>query len=68
MVRYTFLILVPMLTFGKVHYAKVEPYESITLKSSVSAQVEDVKIELEGREIKKERPLYSWTTSWVKFS
>ena len=50
--RYLFLILSPLMLFAKIHYAKVEPYESITIKSAVSAQVVSAKIELEGTEIK----------------
>jgi multidrug resistance efflux pump len=50
--RYLFLFLSPILIFAKVHYAKIEPYESITLKSAVSAQVVSAKIELEGKLIK----------------
>ena len=40
-----------MLLFSKVHYAKVEPLESITLKSAVSAQVLEAKIGLEGTKV-----------------
>lgn len=47
-----FLLLVsPMLLFAKVHYAKVEPYESIILKSAVSALVTDVDLDAEGKMI-----------------
>jgi len=42
------ILLTPLLLFSKVHYAKVEPFENIVLKAAVSAQVTDVKIELEG--------------------
>jgi len=50
--RYLLLILTPLIVFGQVHYAKVEPYETITLKSAVSAQITQAKIELEGKTIK----------------
>ena len=50
--RYILLLLAPLLLFSKVHYAKVEPLESITLKSAVSAQVLEAKIDLEGRRVK----------------
>jgi len=50
--RYIFILLSPILIFAKVHYAKVEPYESITLKSAVLAQVVSTKLELEGKNIK----------------
>ncbi len=49
--KYLILLLTPLLLFSKVHYAKVEPLESITLKSAVSAQVLDAKIALEGTRI-----------------
>ncbi|CAA6813482.1 MAG: Unknown protein [uncultured Sulfurovum sp.] len=42
------LLFTPLLLIAKVHYAKVEPYENITLKSAVSAQVTEAKISLEG--------------------
>jgi len=50
--RYLILLLSPLIVFAKVHYAKVEPYETITLKSAVSAQVTQSKIGLEGTNIK----------------
>ena len=46
------LLLTPLLLFSKVHYAKVEPYENITLKSAVSAQVILAKKKLEGTHVK----------------
>ena len=49
--KYLILLLTPLLLFSKVHYAKVEPLESITLKSAVSAQVLEAKIALEGTQI-----------------
>ena len=45
------ILLVPIYIFAKVHYAKVEPYENITLKSAVSAQVIFAKKKLEGTHI-----------------
>jgi multidrug resistance efflux pump len=50
--RYLLLIISPLIVFAKVHYAKVEPYETVTLKSAVSAQVTQAKVELEGTTIK----------------
>ena len=41
------LLLAPLFVMAKVHYAKVEPFETIMMKSSVSALVVDVKLELE---------------------
>ena len=46
--KYIFLLLTPLLLSAKVHYAKVEPFEKITLKSAVSAQVTEAKLSLEG--------------------
>jgi multidrug efflux pump subunit AcrA (membrane-fusion protein) len=45
------LLLTPLLLFSKVHYAKVEPLETITLKAAVSAQVTLAKTSLEGTKI-----------------
>lgn len=42
------LLFTPLFLFAKVHYAKVEPYESVTLKSAVSGLVTDVDLEAEG--------------------
>ena len=47
------LLILPISLFAKVHYAKVEPFETITLKSAVSAQVIEAKTSLEGKKIKK---------------
>jgi multidrug resistance efflux pump len=49
--KYFYLLLTPLFLYSKVHYAKVEPYENITLKSAVSAQVTEVKTPLEGTNI-----------------
>ncbi len=52
--RTLFLLLItPLVLFAKVHYAKVEPFEEITLKSAVSAQVTMTKLALEGTNISK---------------
>ena len=49
--KYILILFLPISVFAKIHYAKVEPFESITLKSAVSAQVTMAKIDLEGRKI-----------------
>jgi len=46
--KFLILLLTPLFLFAKVHYAKVQPFESITLKSAVSAQVTKVNMALEG--------------------
>ena len=52
------LLLTPLLLFSKVHYAKVEPYESVTLKSAVSALVMDVDLDAEGSVVDQKRVIY----------
>jgi hypothetical protein len=52
------LLFVPLFLFSKVHYAKVEPYESVTLKSAVSALVIDVDLEAEGSIVDQKRVIY----------
>ena len=42
------LLVAPLFIFAKVHYAKVEPYESVVLKSAVSGLVVNVDLEAEG--------------------
>lgn len=52
------LLLTPVFIFAKIHYAKVEPYESVTLKSAVSALVIDVDLELEGSVVDRKRVIH----------
>ncbi|SFV61064.1 hypothetical protein MNB_SV-3-1047 [hydrothermal vent metagenome] len=42
------LFLIPLLIFSKVHYAKVEPYEHVMVKSSVSGLVLEADVRAEG--------------------
>jgi len=56
--RLFLLLLSPLLLFAKVHYAKVESYESIILKSAVSALVMDVDLESEGTMVHGKRVIY----------
>jgi len=44
-----FLLLLPFFVSAKVHFAKLEPIESITIKSSVSGIVSIAKRDLEGK-------------------
>ncbi len=46
--KVSLILFVPIVIFAKIHYAKVEPYESVILKSAVSAQVERVDLDAEG--------------------
>lgn len=50
--------ILPLFLFAKVHYAKLEPYDSITLKSSVNAEVLEADIGSEGLEIENSRIIY----------
>ena len=43
------LLLAPLFLFSKVYYAKVEPFDTVTLKSSVSGLVVDVNLDAEGK-------------------
>jgi len=52
------LLCAPLLLFAKVHYAKVESYESVILKSAVSALVMDVDLESEGMMVDGKRVIY----------
>ena len=52
------LFFIPLCIFAKVHYAKVEPYESIILKASVSALVIDVALDAEGSVVDQKRIIY----------
>jgi len=53
-VKYLLILLAPLIVLAKVHYAKVEPYETITLKAATSGQVIVSKIDLEGTAIQNQ--------------
>ncbi len=46
--RVFFMMIMPLVMFAKVHYAKLEPYESVVLKSAVSGLITDVDLIDEG--------------------
>jgi multidrug resistance efflux pump len=52
------LFLAPLFICAKVHYAKVEPYESIVLKSSVNALVVEVDLDSEGSMVDSKRIIH----------
>ena len=52
------VLLMPLCIFAKVHYAKVEPYESVVLKASVSGLVMEVALEVEGMMVKSQRIIH----------
>ena len=49
------LLLTPLFIFAKVHYAKVEPYESVTMKSAVSGLIIEVDLDAEGTMVVSKR-------------
>jgi len=49
--RYLFLLGAPFVLFAQVYYAKVEPFDRVTLKSAVSGEVIDVNMSAEGHEV-----------------
>ena len=52
------LFLTPLLIFAKVHYAKVEPYNSVVLKSAVSGLVLEVDLSAEGTLVNGKRVIH----------
>ena len=52
------LLLTPVLIFAKVHYAKVQPYDSVILKSAVSGLVVDVDLDAEGTMVTSGRVIH----------
>lgn len=52
------ILMMPLILFGKVHYAKLEPYDSTVLKSSVNAEVLEADIASEGLHIDNKRIVY----------
>ena len=53
-----FLFVLPLFLVAKVHYAKVEPFESVILKSAVSALVVDVDLKSEGNVVDKKTVIH----------
>jgi len=56
--KYLLFLCMPLLLLAQVHYAKLEPYDRVLLKSAVSALVMDVNLEAEAKLIKNERVIY----------
>ncbi len=50
--------LLPLFVFAKVHYAKVEPYESVVLKSAVSGLVLEADLDAEGTLVEDKRVIH----------
>ncbi len=58
MKKLTVMFLAPVFMFANVHYAKVEPYESVVMKSAVSGLVLDVDLDAEGTVVDKKRVIH----------
>ncbi len=56
--RIAIFFLMPLLMFAKIHYAKVEPYETVVLKSAVSGLVLEADLEAEGTMVEGERIIH----------
>ena len=52
------VLMVPFCLYAQVHYAKMEPYNTIMLKSAVSGEVLSVQLDLEGMMLKHERIIH----------
>ncbi|BAF71545.1 HlyD family efflux transporter periplasmic adaptor subunit [Sulfurovum sp. NBC37-1] len=50
--------LLPLFMFAKMHYAKVEPYESVVLKSAVSGLVLEADLDAEGTMVEDRRVIH----------
>ncbi len=50
--------LLPLFVFAKVHYAKVEPYENVVLKSAVSGLVLEADLDAEGTLVDDSRVIH----------
>ncbi len=56
--KYLYILLIPIYLIGGVHYAKVEPYEEVTLKAAVNGTVLEANISNEGRNIAHKRIIH----------
>jgi len=56
--RQFLLLILPLFSYAQIHYAKVEPYDSVILKSAVSALVTEVDLDAEGRMVEGKRIIH----------
>jgi len=49
------ILLIPIFVFAKIHYAKIEPYKSVELKSSISGLVTDAEVDNEGTFVEQKK-------------
>jgi len=52
------VLLIPFFLYAQVHYAKVEPYDTVTLKAAVSGEVLDANLSAEGTVVKHGRIIH----------
>jgi len=52
------VLLIPLCVFSKIHYAKVEPYETVVLKAAVSGLVLEADLEAEGTMVGDKRVIH----------
>ncbi len=52
------VLLLPVLLAAKVHYAKVEPFDTVTLKAAASGEVLDVDLDAEGTQVANGRVIH----------
>ena len=57
-VGFAILCMLPIVALAKVHYAKVEPYQRITIASAVSGLVIEADLDYEGRKIDDKRVVH----------
>jgi len=56
--KISILLLLSVYMHAKVHYAKVEPYESVVIKSSASGLVTEVDLDAEGTTVHLKKVIY----------
>ncbi|HFQ62155.1 MAG TPA: hypothetical protein ENK39_07665 [Epsilonproteobacteria bacterium] len=56
--KWLIVLSLPLLLWSKVHYAKVEPYTSVILKSAVSGLVLEVDLDAEGTLVDSKRVIH----------
>jgi hypothetical protein len=52
------VLMIPFFLYAQVHYAKLEPYDRVTLKAAVSGEVLDANLSAEGRVVKHGRIIH----------
>jgi len=58
MKQFIVLMILPVVIFAKIHYAKVEPYDTVTIKAAVSGQVIEADSTMEAKNITNKRVVH----------